>query len=142
MRTRSTKPAEPGRAWYLVDAKGRTLGRLASLLAHYLRGKHKPEYAAHVDTGDYLVVINASRVVLSGRKEQQKTYYRHSGYPGGMKRTTVGRLRERKPEMIIYLAVKGMMPRTPLARAMLRKLKIYPGDAHPHLAQQLQPFPW
>lgn len=140
MKTRSVRSSDVKRKWYLVDAEGKTLGRLAAQLAHYLRGKHKPEYTAHSDTGDCIVVINAAKIVVSGNKEEQKMYHRHSGYPGGLKSTSLGRMRERKPEMIIYLAVKGMMARTPLGRSMMKKLKIYPDNKHPHTAQQLKPL--
>lgn len=141
MRTRAVSSAEIKRDWYIVDADGRTLGRLATLLAHYLRGKHKPEYTPHADTGDCVVVVNAAKVAVTGRKEQQKVYYRHSGYPGGLKNVTLERMRAKKPEMIIYLAVKGMLPRTPLARAMLKKLKVYPHESHPHVAQRPRQLP-
>ena len=140
MRTRSVQVSDDQRNWHLIDAQGRTLGRLAALLAHYLRGKHKPEYTPHNDTGDYMVVINASKIAVTGKKETQKMYHRHSGYPGGLKSMNLARMRAKKPEMIIYLAVKGMLPRTPLARAMLKKLNIYPDATHPHAAQQPQPL--
>jgi large subunit ribosomal protein L13 len=140
MRTRAVKITEVQRAWHLVDAQGQTLGRLASTLAHYLRGKHKPEYTPNTDTGDFLVVINASKISVTGKKEEQKMYHRHSGYPGGLKSTSLGAMRAKKPEMIIYLAVKGMLPRTPLARSMIKKLNIYPNEGHPHMAQKPQPL--
>ena len=121
--------------WYVVDATGKVLGRLASQIAKYLRGKHKPEYTPHADAGDYIVVINAAQVKLTGKKEQQKIYYTHSGYPGGLKETTFDKLHAKKPTKALELAVKGMLPKNPLGRAMLRKLKVYAGNAHPHEAQ-------
>ncbi|OGT42192.1 MAG: 50S ribosomal protein L13 [Gammaproteobacteria bacterium RIFCSPHIGHO2_12_FULL_37_34] len=122
--------------WYLIDASGKILGRLASQLAKYLRGKHKPEYTPHVDTGDYLVVVNAAEIKVTGKKRQKKVYYRHSGYPGGIKETTFDKLQAKDPVKIIEIAVKGMLPKNPLGRAMLQKLKVYAGATHPHAAQQ------
>lgn len=122
--------------WYVVDASGKVLGRLASQIAKYLRGKHKPEYTPHADAGDYVVVINASQIKVTGKKEQDKVYYRHSGYPGGLKETTFEKLHAKNPAQIIEIAVKGMLPKNPLGRAMLRKLKVYAGAEHPHGAQQ------
>ena len=122
--------------WYLVDASGKVLGRLASQIAKYLRGKHKPEYTPHADAGDYVVVINAAQIKVTGNKEKEKVYYDHSGYPGGLKETTFEKLHEKDPTRIIERAVKGMLPRNPLGRAMLRKLKVYAGSEHPHTAQQ------
>lgn len=122
--------------WYVVDASGKVLGRLASQIAKYLRGKHKPEYTPHVDTGDYIVVINASQVKVTGNKEKEKVYYHHSGYPGGIKEATFEKLHAKDPTQIIELAVKGMLPKNPLGRDMLRKLKVYAGAEHPHAAQQ------
>lgn len=122
--------------WYLVDASGKVLGRLASQIAKYLRGKHKPEYTPHTDVGDYVVVINAAQIKVTGKKQQEKVYYRHSGYPGGIKETTFDQLRVKDPTRIIELAVKGMLPKNPLGRAMLRKLKVYADALHPHDAQQ------
>jgi len=122
--------------WYVVDAADKVLGRLATQIAKYLRGKHKPEYTPHTDAGDYVVVLNAEQVKVTGNKGEQKIYYRHSGYPGGLKETTFNDLQARKPEQIIELAVKGMLPKNPLGRAMLRKLKVYAGTEHPHTAQQ------
>src|SRR3989338_1768213 len=122
--------------WYLIDASGKILGRLASQLAKYLRGKHKPEYTPHVDTGDYLVVVNAAEIKVTGKKRQKKVYYRHSGYPGGIKETTFDKLQAKDPVKIIEMAVKGMLPKNPLGRAMLQKLKVYAGAIHPHTAQQ------
>ncbi len=124
--------------WYVVDASRYTLGRLASAIAPRLRGKHKPQYTPHVDTGDYIIVINAEKVRVTGRKEEDKIYYRHSGYPGGIKSQTLKEMREKHPERIIELAVKGMLPRNPLGRAVARKLKVYKGSEHPHSAQQPQ----
>lgn len=122
--------------WYVVDASGKVLGRLATQIAKYLRGKHKPEYTPHADAGDYIVVINASEVKVTGNKEQDKVYYRHSGFPGGLKETTFEKLMAKDPTQIIELAVKGMLPKNPLGRAMLRKLKVYADADHPHTAQQ------
>ena len=136
MKTFSAKPAEVTRDWYVVDADGKTLGRLATEIARRLRGKHKAEYTPHVDTGDYIVVVNAEKVVVTGNKTTDKMYYRHSGYPGGIREINFEKLQARNPEMIIEQAVKGMLPRTPLGRAMLRKLKIYAGAEHAHAAQQ------
>jgi large subunit ribosomal protein L13 len=130
------KPGEVERKWYVVDAKGKTLGRLASEVAALLRGKHKPEYTPHVDTGDFVIVINAKDVQLSGKKMSKKIYYRHSGWPGGLKMTTAAEMRDKRPERMIELAVKGMLPRTSLGRRQLRKLKVYAGPEHPHQAQQ------
>ncbi len=122
--------------WYLVDASGKTLGRLASELARRLRGKHKPIYTPHVDTGDYIVVINAAKIRVTGRKLKDKIYYRHTGYIGNLKAEPLHKLLERAPERVIELAVKGMLPRNPLGRRMLKKLKIVRGSEHPHEAQQ------
>lgn len=122
--------------WYVVDATDQVLGRLATQIAKYLRGKHKPEFTPHADAGDYIVVINAEKIKVTGKKEQDKIYYSHSGYPGGLKEITFEKLHEKDPIRIIELAVKGMMPKNPLGRAMLRKLKVYVGAEHPHTAQQ------
>jgi large subunit ribosomal protein L13 len=138
MKTFSAKPESVKRDWYVVDASGKTLGRLATEIASRLRGKHKPEYTPHVDTGDYIVVINADKVAVTGKKAQQKMYYRHTGYPGGIRETNFEKLQAAKPERAIELAVKGMMPHNPLGRDMLRKLKVYAGTEHPHAAQQPQ----
>ena len=138
MKTYSAKPDSVKRDWYVVDASGKTLGRLATELANRLRGKHKPEYTPHVDTGDYIVVINADKVAVTGNKANDKMYYRHTGYPGGLKEANFATLQAEKPEMIIEKAVKGMLPRNPLGRAMYRKLKVYAGTEHPHTAQQPQ----
>lgn len=126
--------------WYVVDASGKVLGRLATQIAKYLRGKHKPEFTPHADAGDYIVVINASDVKVTGNKAQDKKYYRHSGYPGGIKETNFEKLIEKNPREVIERAVKGMMPKNPLGRAMLRKLKVYSGAEHPHEAQQPTPI--
>ncbi|HQY22670.1 MAG TPA: 50S ribosomal protein L13 [Gammaproteobacteria bacterium] len=136
MKTFSAKSEEIQHAWFLVDAKGKVLGRLASEIARRLKGKHKPEYTTHVDTGDCIVVINAGDIRVTGRKAKDKLYHHHSGYPGGLKEESFESLVARRPERVIELAVKGMLPKNPLGRAMLRKLKIYAGAAHPHSAQQ------
>jgi large subunit ribosomal protein L13 len=136
MGTFTAKPHEVERRWFVVDATGQPLGRLASRIAHRLRGKHKAEFTPHVDTGDYIVVVNAEKVRVTGAKETNKIYYRHSGYPGGLKATSLAKLRETHPERIVANAVKGMLPRNPLGRAMFRKLKVYAGPEHPHAAQQ------
>ena len=135
MRTESVRREDVTREWLVVDASQHTLGRLASAIAHRLRGKHKPSFTPHVDTGDYVVVINAARVQVTGRKESDKMYHRHSGYPGGLKSMSLGQMRERNPEEVIRLAVKRMLPRNPLGRDMLRKLKVYADEEHPHGAQ-------
>ena len=136
MKTVSVRQQDVAHDWYVVDATGQTLGRLASEIAHRLRGKHKAEYTPHVDAGDYIIVVNAEKVFVSGSKETKKIYYRHSGYPWGIKSTSLKRLREAKPEELLEKAVKGMLPRNPLGRAVFRKLKVYAGDTHPHGAQQ------
>jgi large subunit ribosomal protein L13 len=136
MKTFSAKPAEVKRDWYIVDAAGKTLGRLSTELARRLRGKHKAEYTPHVDTGDYIIVINAEKVHVTGNKEQDKIYYHHTGYIGNMKSASLGKLRQTYPERIIETAVKGMLPKNPLGRAMFKKLKVYAGDKHGHQAQQ------
>ncbi|NEX21292.1 50S ribosomal protein L13 [Thiorhodococcus mannitoliphagus] len=136
--TVSAKPAEVRRAWYLVDAEGKTLGRLAAELAKRLRGKHKPQYTPHVDTGDYLVVINAEKIRVTGNKLQDKMYYRHTGWVGNLKSTNLSKLLESAPERAIQLAVKGMLPRGPLGRSMLKKMRVYAGPQHQHQAQQPQ----
>ncbi|MFP5505371.1 MAG: 50S ribosomal protein L13 [Gammaproteobacteria bacterium] len=140
MKTYSAKPETVKRDWYVVDASGKTLGRLATELARRLRGKHKAEYTPHVDTGDYLVVVNADKVAVTGRKEQNKLYHYHTGYVGSLKTMTLEKLRARAPERIIEIAVKGMLPKNPLGRAMFRKLKVYAGPEHQHAAQQPQPL--
>ncbi len=138
MKTFVAKPETVKRDWYVVDAEGKTLGRLASEIASRLRGKHKAEYTPHVDTGDYIIVINAEKVAVTGNKAKNKVYYRHSEFPGGLKSITFEKLIDRKPEMALELAVKGMLPRGPLGRAMYRKLKVYAGAEHNHVAQQPQ----
>ena len=138
MKTYSAKPDSVMQDWFVVDADGKTLGRLAAEIAHRLRGKHKPEYTPHVDTGDYIVVLNADKVRVSGNKSKQKIYYSHSGYPGGLKSISFEKLRDKAPERVIETAVKGMLPKNPLGRAMFRKLKVYAGSEHPHTAQQPQ----
>ncbi len=140
MKTFSAKPENVKRDWYVVDASGKTLGRLASEIARRLRGKHKPEYTPHVDTGDYIVVINAARVRVTGRKAKDKIYYRHTGYIGNLKSISFEKLLAKKPERVIELAVKGMLPKNPLGRAMFRKLRVYPGAEHAHQAQQPKPL--
>ncbi|PRX39357.1 LSU ribosomal protein L13P [Planifilum fimeticola] len=134
--TYMAKPGEVERKWYVVDAKGKTLGRLASEVAALLRGKHKPQFTPHVDTGDFVIVINAKDVQLTGKKLSNKIYYRHSGWPGGLKMTNAADMRNTRPERMIELAVKGMLPKTSLGRRQLRKLKVYAGPEHPHQAQQ------
>ncbi len=140
MKTFSATPADIKRDWFLVDASGLTLGRLATGIATRLRGKHKPEYTPHMDTGDYIVVINARDIQVSGNKTTDKIYHRHSGYPGGLKSITFDKLRDSKPELIIEKAVKGMLPKGPLGRDMFRKLRVYPGAEHAHTAQQPTPL--
>ena len=140
MTTLSAKPAEVRRAWYLIDAEGKTLGRLASECAKRLRGKHKPTYTPHVDTGDYLVIVNAGKVRVTGNKMQDKMYHRHTGYIGHLKSTNLSDMLDRHPERVIEIAVKGMLPRNPLGRAMFKKLKVYAGAEHRHAAQQPQPL--
>jgi len=135
MKTYSTKASDLKPAWHVIDASGRTLGRLASEVATLLMGKHKPIYAPHLNTGDFVVVLNASKVRVTGRKAEQKTYYRHSGYPGGLKSVTYTKLMETHPTRVIEHAVKGMLPHNRLGRDMLRRLKVYAGDVHPHEAQ-------
>jgi large subunit ribosomal protein L13 len=138
MKTVSAKPGSVEQQWFVIDAEGKTLGRMASAIAARLRGKHKPEYTPHVDTGDYIVVVNAAKVRVTGNKATDKTYFHHTGFPGGMKSITFDKLINKAPEQAIELAVKGMLPRNPLGRAMARKLKVYPGAEHPHAAQQPQ----
>jgi large subunit ribosomal protein L13 len=140
MKSYMARPLEVERKWYVVDAEGRTLGRLATEIATILRGKNKPQYTPHVDTGDFVVVVNAEKVVVTGRKAEQKVYRRHSGYPGGLKETSYEQMMERRPTEILRRAVKGMMPKNRLARQQLRKLKIYAGPEHPHAAQNPQPY--
>lgn len=139
-KTYSPKGAEIERQWFVVDADGKTLGRLATQVAMTLRGKHKPIYTPHADTGDFVIVVNADKVVLTGRKEDQKVYRRHSGRPGGLKETTARKLRARYPERIVESAVKGMLPKNSLGRQLYRKLKVYAGPDHPHQSQQPAPL--
>lgn len=136
MKTFNAKPQTVERDWYVVDANGKTLGRLASEVAMRLRGKHKPEYTPHVDTGDYIVVVNAEKVRVTGRKATDKMYHRHTGYPGGIKSLSFEKLIDKAPERVIQHAVKGMLPKSPLGRAMFRKLKVYAGPEHNQAAQQ------
>ena len=138
MKTFLAKPHEVKRDWYIIDAADKVLGRLAVEIARRLRGKHKPEFTPHVDTGDYIVVINAEKVRVTGRKAEQKMYYRHSQYPGSLKTTSFTKLQKKFPTRIIEKAVKGMLPKGPLGSAMYRKLKVYAGEQHPHAAQQPQ----
>ena len=136
MKTFSAKPHEIERGWYIVDAAGKVLGRIAAEIARRLRGKHKPEFTPHVDTGDYIVVINANKLRVTGNKARDKLYHRHSTYPGGIYTTSFEKLQARHPERVLTLAVKGMLPKGPLGYAMLRKMKVYAGETHPHTAQQ------
>lgn len=140
MATKSTKPAEVTRDWYLVDADGKTLGRLASEIARRLRGKHKPEYTPHVDTGDYIVVVNAEKIHATGNKMKNKMYHHHTGYIGGLKSVSLEKMLQEHPERAIEKAVKGMMPKGPLGRQMYSKLKVYAGTEHKHAAQQPVPL--
>jgi len=140
VRTYSPRPGEVDRQWHIIDATDVVLGRLASQVAVLLRGKHKPEFAPHVDTGDFVVVINASKIALTGNKRTDKIVYRHSGYPGGLKQRPVGELLASRPERVIETAVKGMLPHNTLGRKMLTKLKVYGGPAHPHTAQRPETF--
>ena len=141
MATQSAKASEIERKWYVVDAAGQPLGRLASKVAHVLRGKHRPQFTPHVDTGDFVIITNAARVHLTGNKLTNKHYHRHSGYPGGLKSMSYGQLLERKPEFVVERAIKGMLPKTSLGRQMFRKLKVYPEGVHPHVAQKPEPLP-
>ncbi len=141
MKTWNAKPNELERRWYVVDAEGQTLGRLATRIADTLRGKRKPQFTPHVDTGDFVVVVNAEKVAVTGKKLEQKRYYRHSGYPGGLRSRTLAEQLERRPTEVLRAAVKGMLPRNRLARQQLSKLKIYAGPKHPHEAQRPEPLP-
>src|SRR2546426_12650379 len=141
MKTYTAKPVEIQRNWYVVDAAGKTLGRLATQIADTLRGKTKPEYTPHVDTGDFVVVVNAEKIAVTGKKLDDKLYYRHSGYPGGLRSRPLRDELERRPTEVLRKAVKGMLPRNRLGRAQLRKLKIYAGAEHPHAAQAPKPLP-
>lgn len=138
--TISAKPAEVKRQWFVIDAEGKTLGSVATQAAHRLRGKHKPIYTPHVDTGDYIVVVNADKVCVTGNKAKNKMYHRHTGFIGNMKSMNFEDMQSRNPEKVIELAVKGMLPKNPLGRAMFRKLKVYAGAKHAHTAQQPQPL--
>ncbi len=136
MRTYTPKPGDIERKWYVVDAQGKTLGRLASEIAKVLRGKHKPIFSPHMDTGDYVIVINAEKIHVTGRKLTQKFYYRHSGYPGGLKAISLRDLLQKHPERAVKFAVRGMLPKNRLGRKMIKKLKVYAGPEHPHQAQK------
>jgi len=140
MKTFSAKPDSVKRDWYVIDASDKVLGRLSTEIARRLRGKHKPEYTPHVDTGDYIIVINAEKVRVTGNKETDKMYHHHTGYIGSLKTTNLEKLRKEHPERIIQHSVKGMLPKNALGRAMYRKLKVYAGDVHQHAAQQPQPL--
>lgn len=140
-RTYSAKEADIKRKWYVVDADGKTLGRLATQIANVLRGKHKPIFTPHVDTGDHVIVVNAEKIHLTGDKVRQKTYYRHSGYPGGLKSETVKDVLARKPSAVVERAIKGMLPKTTLGKQIARKLNVYAGPTHPHQAQQPEVLP-
>jgi len=140
MKTYTAKPGEIERSWYVVDAESKTLGRLATQIADVLRGKGKPAYTAHVDTGDFVIVVNAEKIHVTGQKLDQKIYYRHSGYPGGLRTRTLREQLERRPEEVIRKAVRGMLPKNRLAAAQLKKLKVYAGPEHPHAAQNPEPL--
>jgi large subunit ribosomal protein L13 len=141
MKTWNAKTHEVERRWYVVDAEGQTLGRLATRIADTLRGKKKPEYTPHIDTGDFVVVVNAEKIAVTGKKLEQKIYYRHSGYPGGLRERTLAEELERRPTEVLRKAVKGMLPRNRLARQQITKLKIYAGPEHPHQPQNPEPLP-
>jgi large subunit ribosomal protein L13 len=141
MKTWNAKTHEIERRWYVVDAEGQTLGRLATRIADTLRGKRKPEYTPHIDTGDFVVVVNADKIAVTGKKLEQKIYYRHSGYPGGLRERTLAEELERRPTEVLRKAVKGMLPRNRLARQQITKLKIYAGPEHPHQPQNPEPLP-
>ena len=140
MKTFSAKPHEVRRDWFVVDASGKVLGRVAAEIAHRLRGKHKPEYTPHVDTGDYIVVVNAEKLRVTGNKAKDKLYHRHTTYPGGIYSTSFEKLQAKHPERVLQKAVKGMLPKGPLGYAMLKKMKVYAGTEHPHTAQQPKPL--
>ncbi|WP_250282630.1 MULTISPECIES: 50S ribosomal protein L13 [unclassified Frankia] len=140
MRTYQPKPTDVQRAWHVIDATDVVLGRLASQAAQLLRGKHKPTFAPHIDTGDFVIIVNAGKVALSGNKREQAKYHRHSGYPGGLRSVSYGSLLDTRPQLIIEKAIKGMLPKSKLGRAQGTKLKVYAGPTHPHQAQQPQPF--
>ena len=140
MKTFSAKAHEVKRDWYIVDATGKVLGRVATEVARRLRGKHKPEFTPHVDTGDYIVVVNADKLRVTGNKAKDKLYHRHTTYPGGIRTTNFEKMQARHPERVLQLAVKGMLPKGPLGYAMIKKMKVYPGAEHPHSAQQPKPL--
>jgi len=140
MRTWTYRPGSVEREWYVIDAKDLVLGRLATRVASILRGKHRPQYTPHADCGDHVIIINAEKIRVTGRKEAQKNYYRHSQYPGGLKTITLEKQREKHPERIIEAAVKGMLPKNSLGRKIIRKMNVYAGDQHPHIAQQPKPL--
>ncbi|MGB6068619.1 MAG: 50S ribosomal protein L13 [Desulfomonilaceae bacterium] len=140
MKTWTPKKGEVERKWFVIDAKDKVLGRVAAETARILRGKHKPQFAPHMDTGDFVIIVNASKVRLTGKKLQQKIYYRHSGYPGGLRSTNAEKLLKEKPERMFRLAVRGMLPKNTLGRAQLTKLKVYPDESHPHSAQKPAPY--
>jgi large subunit ribosomal protein L13 len=140
MKSYMARPSSVERKWHLIDAEGQTLGRLAAEIARLLRGKNKPQYTPHIDTGDFVVVVNADRAVVTGKKAEQKVYRRHTGYPGGLREVSYEQMLERKPTEILRKAVRGMMPKTRLGRQQLRKLKIYAGPEHPHEAQSPEPY--
>ncbi len=140
MKSYSAKPDENEKKWYVVDLAEVPVGRVAAKVASVLRGKHRPEYTPNVDTGEYVIAINAEKIVFTGNKLAQKTYWRHTGYPGGIHGITAEKLLQKKPEDVFYFAVRGMLPKNPLGRQMLKKLKIYPGSEHPHQAQKPEPF--
>jgi large subunit ribosomal protein L13 len=140
MKTFSAKPETVKRDWFVIDATGKTLGRMATEIARRLRGKHKPEFTPHVDTGDYIIVINAEKVHVTGNKQQDKMYHHHTGFPGGIKSINFDKLIDKAPERVIETAVKGMLPKNPLGRAMFKKLKVYAGGEHQHAAQQPKPL--
>ena len=141
MKTYSAKPHEVDHGWYIVDATGKVLGRVAAEIARRLRGKHKPEFTPHVDTGDYIVVVNVDKLRVTGNKPKDKLYHRHTTYPGGIRTTNFEKLQAKHPERVLQLAVKGMLPKGPLGYAMIKKMKLYAGADHPHSAQQPKPLP-
>ena len=140
MSTKSIRKEDVQRKWWLVDAQGKILGRLAAQVAARLRGKHKRTFTPHVDNGDFVIVVNAQKVALTGKKWAEKTYYHHTGWPGGLRSTTAGKLRREKPERLLEYAISGMLPKTKLGKAMFRKLKVYSGEKHPHQAQRPEPL--
>lgn len=140
MKTYSPKPEDIKKDWFVVDASGKILGRLATAIAHHLRGKHKPGYAPHMDTGDFIVVVNVDKIAVTGAKMEQKKYYRHSGYIGGLKELTLREMMAKKPQAVLIKAVKGMLPKNKLSNQVIKKLKVYVGGEHPHAAQQPKPL--